>query len=298
MQFLHIDDTVAVAVLPAVFGSMVRGFLISQVVVGSGGNEPYTYAISSGALPAGLTLSGDTIAGVPNEAGVYDFTVRATDNIGRVGTRRYQGTVATPVIVITPATLPTLTMGTASSTDFDASGGSGAYTWALDSGVLPAGLALNTSTGVVSGTPTTPGPYVFTLRVTDAYGNTTTQAFSGQVLDPYPVGYTFSLHAYLFMPGYAPAYPDGALYGTIVQAGSGGTHETYTMNAITQEDGAGRVSFASGMGADIYAMLSGGLPITVPGTPTGTRRWRLNTDMVYKPGPGSPGDDVTITRVA
>src|SRR5205085_2256408 len=48
-----------------------------------------------------------------------------------------------------------------------ASGGTPPYTWSVISGALPAGLALNASTGAIAGTPTD-GPGTFTVRVTDS----------------------------------------------------------------------------------------------------------------------------------
>jgi hypothetical protein len=48
-----------------------------------------------------------------------------------------------------------------------ATGGTTPYTWSLSSGTLPAGLTLSAA-GVISGTPTTPGTYTITVKVTDA----------------------------------------------------------------------------------------------------------------------------------
>jgi hypothetical protein len=50
-----------------------------------------------------------------------------------------------------------------------ASGGVGAYTWALQSGSLPPGLAMSTA-GVITGTPTLNGTFAFKMRVTDSIG--------------------------------------------------------------------------------------------------------------------------------
>ena len=59
-------------------------------------------------------------------------------------------------------------VGVAYSSAIVPHGGTGPYTFAMASGSLPAGLTLNTSSGVISGTPTTAGPFSFTVKVTDS----------------------------------------------------------------------------------------------------------------------------------
>jgi len=51
--------------------------------------------------------------------------------------------------------------------------------WTVISGQIPAGLTLNSSTGVISGTPTGTGSYSFTVQVTDGIGDSAQQTFSG-----------------------------------------------------------------------------------------------------------------------
>ncbi|MGH9720257.1 MAG: Ig domain-containing protein, partial [Bryobacteraceae bacterium] len=79
---------------------------------------------------------------------------------------------------ITPATLTAGLPGTAFSQTFTAVASSGAVTWSIASGSLPPGLTLNTSTGVISGTPTTLGEYRFTLRWADSAGNSFSRDFT------------------------------------------------------------------------------------------------------------------------
>lgn len=68
-----------------------------------------------------------------------------------------------------PATVPDGVQGAVyPSTTFTASGGQGAgsYSWGVTAGALPNGLAVNATTGVLSGTPTALGSYSFTVTVT------------------------------------------------------------------------------------------------------------------------------------
>jgi hypothetical protein len=103
------------------------------------------------------------------------FSTQMTAGLGAVS-----GTGAsTPVIVTT--SLPNGTSGSSYAVTASAVGGTGALTWTVSAGALPAGLALNATTGVLSGTPTTQGTANFTLRVQDSASPTPqndTQALS------------------------------------------------------------------------------------------------------------------------
>ncbi len=56
----------------------------------SGGTAPYSYAVTTGALPGGLTLSASgALSGTPTAAGGFAFTITATDALGFTGTREY-----------------------------------------------------------------------------------------------------------------------------------------------------------------------------------------------------------------
>lgn len=74
--------------------------------------------------------------------------------------------------------------GSAYSQTLVVSGGTAPYSWTVASGSLPAGLNLNISTGVISGTPTTPGTSNFTVQVMDATTATDTQSLSILVSAP------------------------------------------------------------------------------------------------------------------
>jgi hypothetical protein len=72
-------------------------------------------------------------------------------------------------IFISTSSLPGATVGSPYSATLTAGGGNGPYMWSITSGALPPGLSLSSS-GVISGTPTTTGTYNFTIQVVDQLG--------------------------------------------------------------------------------------------------------------------------------
>lgn len=143
----------------------------STQLMGSGGTGPYTFAVSSGALPAGLTLVGSgtgagTISGTPTAAGTFNFNITVTDATSKTGTVSYSITVAAPNIVVSPGSLPDGIYGTAYNQTFGASGGNGTYTYSVSSGTLPPGLTLSAA-GSLTGMPTAAGSYIFTISAAD-----------------------------------------------------------------------------------------------------------------------------------
>ena len=134
----------------------------SQSVATSGGLAPIAFAITSGALPTGLTLNANTgaITGTPTAAGAYTFTVTATDANATTASKSFSGSIAA-ALAITTATLPTPVLSQAYSQSVATSGGLAPISFAITSGALPAGLTLNANTGSVSGTPTSSGAYTF-----------------------------------------------------------------------------------------------------------------------------------------
>ncbi|MEO8508469.1 MAG: IPTL-CTERM sorting domain-containing protein [Betaproteobacteria bacterium] len=165
----------AITLNPPTLPSGHIGTPYSQVVVASGGMAPYTYSVSSGTLPGGLSLNPVTgaITGTPATAGIFNFTITATDNNGCPGSRPYTiviSAVACPAITLSPATLSAPVLGIPYNQTVTASGGTPPYTYTVSSGALPPGLSLNSATGAITGTPTAIGAFGFTITATDANG--------------------------------------------------------------------------------------------------------------------------------
>jgi len=212
-------DAPAIAITPATLPAGTGGAAYSQALSASGGSGGYTYNLASGALPPGIALSSSgTVSGVPTTAGSYNFTVSATDGFGFSGSRAYTLTVAAPTIAITPATLPDGQANVAYSQALGASGGNGSYTYSLASGALPPGIALSSS-GSLSGSPTTVGSYSFTVTVTDGFGFTGSQAYTFTVAAP-----TIAI-----APATLPAGTGGAAYSQALSASGGSGGYTYNL---------------------------------------------------------------------
>ncbi len=168
-----------IAVNPASLPSGTINQLYSQAVSASGGTGPYTFAVTAGGLPNGLGLSGGTLSGTPSgPAGPSTFTITATDTANScAGSREYSIVVVCPIISLAPGTLPTTIIGRAYNRTITATGGSGAYTFAVTAGGLPPGLTLSPA-GNITGTSTAGGTYHFTVTATDASGCTGSLAYS------------------------------------------------------------------------------------------------------------------------
>lgn len=90
---------------------------------------------------------------------------------------------AAPVVTMSPpaGALPAATEGDAYAATITASGGNGTVTYAVTSGALPDGLSLGSSTGEISGTPTTAGTSNFTVTATYSGAGTASAAYSIEV---------------------------------------------------------------------------------------------------------------------
>ena len=165
-----------ITVNPATLPNGAVGTPYNATITATGGTGPYTFTVTSGALPPGLLLNGvsGAITGTPTTGGTFSFTITATDANGCLGSRAYIVNMASapacPVITLSPATLPAGSVGFPYSATITATGGAGAPTFTITSGSLPPGLALNPATGAITGIPTTVGLFSFTVRATDTNG--------------------------------------------------------------------------------------------------------------------------------
>lgn len=187
-NIIYVDNsplwqTTAGAITGSPFPDNGNATLNVQLSCTDSDGDAVTYAIQSGALPSGITLSsGGLIAGnTPDESAdvTYNFTVRATAN-SKTTDRAFSMVVednALPVWQTTAGNILTVFdslrgSATVTITATDADGDT--LTYSIQSGSIPTGMSLNTATGVINGTPNavvSNTTSTFTARVTDGKVN-------------------------------------------------------------------------------------------------------------------------------
>lgn len=192
----------------------------SKTLVASGGSGTgYTWTISAGSLPAGLSLTSGVITGKPTTAGTTNFTLKVTDSAANSATAAVSIQVK-PAVAVTTTKLATGYLNIAYSATLTATGGTGiGYTWSIPAGTLPAGLSLTSATGVISGKPTVKGSSSVTFKVTDSLGHTasaslvmTVNADLSITTTKLPVGYVTTKYSV-----------------TLASAGGSGTGNTWSL---------------------------------------------------------------------
>ncbi len=156
------------------------GGTYTTTLAASDGTKPYIWSITLGVLPAGLSLDANagTISGTPKATGASNFTVQVIDAKGVTATKQFSITISGGLTITTAPGLRNASIGLAYSATLSAAGGTPPYTWIVNSGSLPTGLTLNSSTGAISGLPSISGSFKFTVQVTDSASGTATKLFT------------------------------------------------------------------------------------------------------------------------
>jgi CshA-type fibril repeat protein len=188
--------------------SLVQGVLATPIaqtktagsaLIGSTG----AWTLAAGSLPAGLTLNADTgeITGTPTVAGAYQITLKLTDVDGEFSTKVETINVITPPTITTTPLTKTINVNVLGSITNTFTQGTGAIplitAWSATG--LPAGMDINGTTGVISGTPTAVGSYPVTVRLTDENNLSDTEVITinvvnGPQITTTPVNYKFGVN--------------------------------------------------------------------------------------------------------
>lgn len=223
----------AIRISPEAIPNGATGTPYSQTFTATGGAAPYSFRIA-GSVP-GLVMDPPTgvLSGTPTQTGTFQFTIRVTDSKGLPGTKAYT-LVVSSALRFSTTSLPDAVERSSYSQTLAATGGTPPYSWRVSTGSLPAGLTLNSSTGIISGIPASAGSQAFTLEVSDSTTLKATQGFTINVLPGVVIQtagtltagavgtpYTFTLNATGGTPPYNWRLSDGALPGGLTLSSAG-----------------------------------------------------------------------------
>lgn len=174
------------------------------------GCVPYVSWSTVGALPPGLSMSNGLISGTPTQTGTWVFWVAMKDIPASQGgifwctddkstERQFSITITQGLLIAQrQSSLGAIAVNAPYSLQLTATGG-GSLTWSVISGSLPAGISLNASSGLLSGTPTAKGDYSFKIQASDG-GRSDAQTYSLSVVDPLKLTVATSAGAEVGLP--------------------------------------------------------------------------------------------------
>jgi hypothetical protein len=268
-----------------------------QTLDAAGGKPPYIWSISSGGLPAGLTLSSasGTLAGQPSLAGSFQFTVDVTDSLSRKASKQFTLKVAAALLISSAPQLAPAFAGQAYSQTLTASGGTPPYLWSITAGGLPPGISFDAASAALSGVPVLAGSFSFTAQVMDSNSVTTSKQFAIAVTSNLLITTTSPL----------PGAVGGSPYTAALSATGGVPPYTWTVAAGTLPPGltidpgsnsvVGTPNTDGGFAFTLQVADSGGgsatadftLGVTLPPPPS--------VSIVGLPDPANPADQPTFT---
>jgi uncharacterized protein (TIGR03437 family) len=171
------------AVLPAGDVNVPYGYGFNVV----GGPSPFSWSLAGGAPPPGTKAfdlsdpSVRTVSGTPTSSGTFIFTVQVQDHMQNIATKQFS-LMINPALAVSNASLPGGITGANYAQVITASGGTPPYTFSIAN--APPGLSIDPKSGLLTGTPTTAGPFSPVVTVKD---------FASQGVFPGTASKTFAL---------------------------------------------------------------------------------------------------------
>ncbi len=287
-----IDPIASISIETQSLAEAVEGLSYSQQLEAVGGIGPYSWLLTAGSLPAGVTLApSGTISGVPVAPGTSSFRIRATDAGGRTATADLAISV-TQTLALHTSTLPDAVVGAEYALQLEAVGGRGSRTWSVTGGSAAGWLSVS-SAGRLTGVPAASGSFAVTVSVADESGQQATRQLVIVVLDPVGVA-AISL----------PTATEGRIYAAQLVATGGDGVYTWLVEGGTLPTGItlGSVGDLTGTSA-----VAGSFTFTVRVTDRGDRSAtraltltveRAPTIQTTSLPPGEPGKPYSQQLVA
>ena len=214
----------ALSITTASLPSAFTGYTYSATVAAAGGTAPYSWSATG--LPGGFSISASTgaITGTPSAVSSGTVTVTVTDSTSpthQSTSKQFTFTVAVG-LSITTSSLPGGYTTFLYSATVVATGGTPSYTWAATG--LPNGLSIDSSTGVISGTPAATGTSTVTVTATDSSSPTHLTA-SKQLTVTIAPGLVITTAS-------LPSLPAGSPYSATLVATGGTTPYTWSATGL------------------------------------------------------------------
>lgn len=275
---ITVNPVLAISTTSLPVGTVNTSYIGIVSAVGAVGS--FTWSLTNGNLPAGLSLSQSTnssvtIVGTPTTIGTSDFTIQVVDSSGVSVSRALSIKInPPPPLSVKTSSLPpgmvgALYGGSSAGVSLQAASGTPPYTWAVTGGNLPPGLSLS-SAGAISGTPTTVGPYTFTVQVTDSTTPTpqTATATLSITINPSTAGNSKLSGNYAFLVSGFQGSKNFAAAGSFVADGNGNitaglldsntpgnvqTSQTFTGSYAIGSNGLGTLSITA-VGSPTFAV--------------------------------------------
>ncbi len=207
---------------PTKLASATANTAHSQTLNASGGTGPYSFRVTSGALPTGFTLSsGGILSGTPTVPGTFNLTVEATDSLGATGTQSYSLSVADQAPVVSAVSATVVANSAANPIALNLSGG--------------AATSVSVTSAPSHGTTSVSGT---SLSYTPAAGYSGSDSFSYSVTGPGGTSASATVSLTITAPTLAitpstpslPGASQGLVYSVSLAAGGGMAPYNYTLN--------------------------------------------------------------------
>jgi uncharacterized protein (TIGR03437 family) len=174
---LNVAGPPSLTITPVVLSAARQNSFYTVTFQASNGVAPYSFSVTAGVLPTGLTLTpSGNLSGTPSQPGLNAFTITIRDSSGLSNSFGYNLTVGSQAVTISPDPLPDATLNQFYIAHVAVTQGDAPFTWAVTGGALPDGLSL--SGGDLTGSPKVAGQFQFTITVTDSGGLSASRPFS------------------------------------------------------------------------------------------------------------------------
>src|SRR5579871_3481519 len=174
-----------ISTAPELPNASTCSFYSTSLAVSDGPPPPFNWSFDDSPAPPGLNIDPQSgvISGMPTRSGQYTFTIEAFSPSANIyAIQAFTLSVGSLCFVTT--SLPNGAVNSFYRQSLVITGGTAPLAFSITGGSLPTGVNIDANSGLISGTPTVPGPFNFTVQVKDSANNAAKQSFAVTILAP------------------------------------------------------------------------------------------------------------------